>query len=238
MRVTYIIYLWDYGKGAWDINKCYVYIFNIPMLCFYTIKLMFIRLMGVCMNDIKQFIRDLLNSSKIELVILIVAFILDIIPYSLNYEFAKLNTDLISVATTIFTVSGIFISFSTLVIQHISDKRGTVIMKLFLKDEVFLKFLAVIVYLSIILLLNAVMKVFNVYLVLIVILGILVSLYSFLLYIKKVSEIVNPSKSIWYVLENLSKEELSDNNIGDNRCNENTNKEDNGGNNNSNNNKE
>ena len=140
------------------------------------------------MGDIKQFIRDLLIKpiedlpifSKFILFVIVFADIFigyndaigvinNVIPCNLlNYSLNELNSDLISVATTIFTVSGIFISFITLVIQHISDKRGTVIMKLFLKDEVFLKFLAVIVYLSIILLLNAVMKVFNVYLVLII----------------------------------------------------------------------
>jgi len=124
----------------------------------------------------------------------------------------ELNDGLIDVAIAIFTVSGIFISITTLIIQHISDKRGTVIMKLFLEDEVFLKFLAVILYLSIILLLSAIMKVFNVYLVLVVIFGILLSVCTFLSYIKKVCEIVNPSESICYVLEKLSKEELSKDN--------------------------
>lgn len=178
------------------------------------------------MGNIK-FMGDLIKSSYWGLLILIGAFILDIfvdynytigiinniIRYNLlDYGLNELNDGLIDVAIAIFTVSGIFISITTLIIQHISDKRGTVIMKLFLEDEVFLKFLAVILYLSIILLLSAIMKVFNVYLVLVVIFGILLSVCTFLSYIKKVCEIVNPSESICYVLEKLSKEELSKDN--------------------------
>jgi len=160
------------------------------------------------MDDIKQFIQKLVESSETELGILIVAFVFDFAPYCLNYELTKLNNDLIRIAIPIFTISGIFISLNTLLIQHISNKRGSVMLELFFKDEVFLRFLATILYLSVILLLNALIHILNVYFILVIIVGILLCLFNLIRYMAKVYDLVNISKSIEYSLENLLEKEI------------------------------
>jgi hypothetical protein len=128
-----------------------------------------------------------------------------------------------TIASSIVALNSIIISITLLIIQYVSDKRGTILMDLFFKDKYFWGYIGITV-ITVLLAIFGIITIpqntcvlvlgenlgWNVSNIgLVILTGILlINFYALFEYLKRVSEILSPSKSIWYILDAMAYSEI------------------------------